>query len=125
MPPKATPSVSPETVAQIELFKSIGLTQAKAAEAAKSPKSAGILTELIEKHNLVNKGLEEKQTGLVAALAVQGGKVGEAERGYVLDAVLDGRLKSVDQVNGEHFCHFCHRRVPRCTLFLERHMFVV
>lgn len=99
MPPKATPSVSPEAAAQIELFKSIGLTQAKAAEAAKSPKSAGILTELIEKHDLVNKGLEEKQAGLVAALAVQGGKVGEAERGYVLGAVLDGRLKSVDQVN--------------------------
>ncbi|THH16439.1 hypothetical protein EW146_g4195 [Bondarzewia mesenterica] len=101
MPPKstATPTIPPETAAQIELFKSIGLTQSKAAEAAKSAKSAAVLRGLIEAHGLARKGLDDKQAGLVAALAVQGGKIGDEERAYVLGAVLDGRLKSVDQVN--------------------------
>ena len=39
-PPKG---MSPETAAYIDLFKSIGLTQAKASEAAKSAKSAALL----------------------------------------------------------------------------------
>ncbi|KAA1466688.1 glutamine-tRNA ligase [Dentipellis sp. KUC8613] len=97
MAPK--PAVSPETEANIALFKTIGLTQAKAAEAAKSPKSAAVLKELIEQHDLASKGLDEKQAVLVAALAVQSAKLAEAERAYVLGAVLDARLKSVDQVN--------------------------
>ena len=98
-PPKGTSAVSPETAAYIDLFKSIGLTQAKAAEAAKSAKSAEILQGLIERYSLTGR-VDEKQAGLVAALAVQGTKIGEDERGYVVDAIIDGRLKSTDQVNG-------------------------
>ena len=96
-PPKGT---SPETAAYIDLFKSIGLTQAKASEAAKSTKSAALLQDLIERHALTGGRIDEKQAGLVAALAVQGGKVGEDERGYVVDAIICGRLKGTDQVNG-------------------------
>jgi glutaminyl-tRNA synthetase len=98
MPPiKGTP---PETTAHIELFKSIGLTQAKASEAAKSAKSATLLQGLIERHALTGGRIDEKQAGLVAALAVQGAKIGEDERDYVVNAIIDGRLKSTDQVNG-------------------------
>ena len=97
-PPKATVT-SPETAAYVDLFKSIGLTQAKAAEAAKSAKSAALLQDLIERHSLAGR-VDEKQAGLVAALAVQGAKIGEDERGYVINAVIDGRLKSTDQLNG-------------------------
>ena len=93
-PPKGT---SP---AYVDLFKSIGLSQAKASEAAKNAKSAALLQDLIERHALTGGRIDEKQAGLVAALAVQGAKVGEDERGYVVNAIIDGRLKSTDQVNG-------------------------
>ena len=98
MAPKAD---APETAELIELFKKIGLTQAKAAEAAKSAKSASTLKSIIETHDLVSKSLDEKQAVLLAALAVQGSKLGEGERSYAVAAVLDGRLKTTDQVAGE------------------------
>ena len=41
-PPKGTSVVSPETAAYVDPFKSIGITQAKAAEAATSKKSAAL-----------------------------------------------------------------------------------
>jgi glutaminyl-tRNA synthetase len=96
-PPKGT---SPETAAYIDLFISIGLTRAKASEAAKSAKSAALLQGLIERHALTGGRIDEKQAGLVAALAVQGAKIGDDEQGYVVNAIIDGRLKSTDQVNG-------------------------
>ena len=97
MPPKAD---NPETAELIELFKSIGLTQSKAAEAAKSPKSAAVLKEIIETNKLSEKQIEEKQAVLLASLAVQGSKLGEREREYAVEAILDGRLKTTDQVSG-------------------------
>lgn len=86
-------------------FKSLGLPQAKAVEAAKSPKSAAILQDLIDNYALVNEkgGLDEKTAGLVVALSGNLSKtdsVGEAEKKYVLDKILEGKLKSVDQVLG-------------------------
>jgi glutaminyl-tRNA synthetase len=105
MPPKApTAASSPETAEQISLFKSIGLSQAKAAEAAKSSKSANVLQQLISSYGLVSKEppLEEKQAGLIAAAAVlfsnSNGLDTEEKQGYVVHAILDGRLKSTDQV---------------------------
>ncbi|KAI0306840.1 glutamine-tRNA ligase [Multifurca ochricompacta] len=98
-PPKGAPVASPETETYIDLFKSIGLTHAKAAEAAKSAKSAAVLQGLIERHALTGGRIDEKQAGLVAALAVQGVRIGEDERGYVVNAIVDRRLKSTDQVN--------------------------
>jgi glutaminyl-tRNA synthetase len=95
-----TKGTSPETAAYIDLFKSIGLSQAKASEASKSAKGAALLQDLIERHALTGGRIDEKQAGLVAALAVQGAKIGEDERGYVVHAIIDGRLKSTDQVNG-------------------------
>lgn len=95
---------APETAELIELFKKIGLTQSKAAEAAKSPKSAATLRNIIESHDLVNKQLDDKQAVLLATLAVQGNKLGDAERSYAVDAILDGRLKTTDQVSGEPIC---------------------
>ena len=98
MAPKA--ATSADTAELIELFKSIGLTQSKAAEAAKSPKSAATLKEIIQNKQLAGKDLDEKSGVLLASLAVQGSKLGEDERGYAVDAILDGRLKSTDQVSG-------------------------
>lgn len=87
----------------VHLFKSIGLPQSKAAEAAKNPKSAAILRDLIDSHNLASVGLSEKRAVLVSALAVQLSKsqnVGPDERAYIVRAILEDKLKSVDQVNG-------------------------
>lgn len=97
MAPKAA---SPETEELITLFKSIGLTQSKAAEAAKNPKSASTLKDIIEKNNLSEKALDEKTGVLLAAAAVQSSKLGEPERDYIVAAIFDGRLKSTDQVSG-------------------------
>lgn len=121
---------SPETAELIELFKSIGLTQSKAAEAAKSAKSAVTLKDIIERHGLVQRDIEEKQAVLLASLAVQGSKLGEAERDYAVSAILDSRLKSTDQVSGASACllasvHVDHSvsqlplSISRCTPILS------
>lgn len=94
---------TPSSERLVLLFQSIGLTQAKALEAAKSPKPAAILVEIIEQKNLVTNGLDEKKAGLVVALASALSKspdVANQERDYVLDKILESGLKSVDQVNG-------------------------
>ncbi|KAF4601983.1 hypothetical protein EYR40_005184 [Pleurotus pulmonarius] len=86
----------------IALFKSIGLNQAKAAEAAKSPKAAAILKDIIEKHALATTSLDDKQASLFVALASAISKasdVGEQETSYIVARILDGKLKSVDQVS--------------------------
>ncbi len=113
MAPKAD---APETAELIELFKKIGLTQSKAAEAAKSSKSASTLKGIIETHDLVNKNLDEKQAVLLAALAVQGSKLGDGERGYAVGSVLDGRLKTTDQVSGESDWSGLRARVEDVTI---------
>ncbi|KAJ4478315.1 glutamine-tRNA ligase [Lentinula aciculospora] len=85
----------------ITLFKSIGLSQAKAIEASKSPKSAAELKNLIDEHSLASRVSDEKQAGLIAALAGQLAKsngIDAQSKGYVLETILDGKLKSVDQV---------------------------
>lgn len=98
------PALDDATKQQINLFESIGLSKSKAAEAAKSPKPAAILQEIIEQHGLVAKGpLEEKQASAVVALAGQlakSGSVGGTERTFIIDKILKGDLKSVDQATG-------------------------
>ncbi|KAF8897714.1 glutamine-tRNA ligase [Infundibulicybe gibba] len=97
-PSKATPMADPS----ISLFKSIGLTEPKAAEAAKSPKNAAVLKDLIETHDLVSRvQSDEKQASLIVSLAgalVKSNVVEQTKREYVIKKILDGGLKSVDQV---------------------------
>ena len=89
----------------ISLFKSIGLTQAKAADAVKAPKSANVLKEIIESHAVVAGGLEEKKASLISTLAIllakASGAVGSDEREYVINCILHSKLKTVDQITGE------------------------
>ncbi|KAF8557039.1 glutaminyl-tRNA synthetase [Imleria badia] len=86
------------------LFQSIGLSKSKAAEAAKSAKSATILKNIIISHDLASESdpLGEKRAVLIAALAVQLTKtpnVDDAKQGYIVKAIREEKLKSVDQVN--------------------------
>jgi glutaminyl-tRNA synthetase len=95
--------ITPENEALVTRFQSIGLTQAKALEAAKSPKQAAILKDLIEQNNSVATGLDEKRAGLVVGLANALSKslnVTSTEKDYVLGRILNGNLKTIDQVAG-------------------------
>lgn len=88
----------------VSLFKSIGLTQAKAADAVKAPKSAYILKEIIESHAVVAGGLDEKKASLISTLAIllaKASTVGSDEREYVINCILHSKLKTVDQITGE------------------------
>jgi glutaminyl-tRNA synthetase len=99
--PKTQPVTDAETTALISLFESIGLTQTKASDAAKSPKIADPLKSLIEKNQLAGKPLEEKQAGLLVSFAPLAGRLkGDEERDYVTGRIVDGSLRSVDQVTG-------------------------
>ncbi|GLB33980.1 putative class-I aminoacyl-tRNA synthetase [Lyophyllum shimeji] len=99
---KPSKQADPAADPSVALFKSIGLSQAKAQEAAKSPKSSAILRDIIESNPLVSSGkLDEKQAGLVVALAGALAKsqgVGHAERDFVISKIVENKLKSVDQV---------------------------
>lgn len=100
-PPKADPAAAASDTS-IPLFKSIGLSQAKAAEAAKNAKSANVLRNLIVSYDLAEAHLDEKQATVVTALAGQLAKtesVEPSEQAFAVKAILDGKLKSVDQVN--------------------------
>lgn len=90
----------------VALFESIGLTKAKALEAIKAPKSAAILKETIESNTDLLTGLEEKQATLTYNLSVvlsKAGAVGLSERDYIVKAIIESKLKSVDQVTGALF----------------------
>jgi glutaminyl-tRNA synthetase len=103
MAPKSAP-VDPSSDPLVVLFKSIGLPQSKAVEANKNPKSALVLKDLIEKHNLNDIGLDEKRAVLITAFAGNLFKTvaaGDDERSFVVANILEGKLKSVDQVSGE------------------------
>jgi glutaminyl-tRNA synthetase len=78
-PSKGTSAVSPETAAYVDLFKSVGLTQAKAAEAAKNAKSAVLFQGLIERHSLTGVSTKSRQDLLPHLQAVQAAKIGEDE----------------------------------------------
>ncbi|KAF9247380.1 glutaminyl-tRNA synthetase [Melanogaster broomeanus] len=97
-----TSAATPDTF--IPLFRSIGLSQSKAAEAAKNAKSAAVLSNLIRSHDLASESdpLGEKRAVLIAAFAVQLTKtqnVEDPKQAYIVKAVREEKLKSVDQVN--------------------------
>ncbi|KAG8901297.1 hypothetical protein FRB99_005412 [Tulasnella sp. 403] len=98
MAPKFDPS-DPVIAELIATFEGVGLTKSKATDAARNPKNAAVLKELVDQNNLQSKSLDEKKASLVASFAISGGRLGQAERTYVVDAIADGRLKSVDQVS--------------------------
>lgn len=101
----------PEIVKLVELFQSIGFTKAKATETAKSSKNASALKDIIDKNNLSEKNLDDKKATLVSSLAIQGAKLGDSEKSYIVDAILDGKLKSSEQVSGKYYDvrHLAHR----------------
>ncbi|TRM68091.1 tRNA synthetases class I, catalytic domain-containing protein [Schizophyllum amplum] len=96
-------SAKPPVVSEhVPLFEAIGLPHAKAVEAAKSAKGAAALKDIINRYQLDKRDpkLEDKQAGLISALAGQVAKspnTTEEARDYVVDKILEGKLKSTDQ----------------------------
>ncbi|KAF8592448.1 glutamine-tRNA ligase [Ramaria rubella] len=88
----------PAILETVSLFRSIGVTQTKATEAVRNPKTAMSLKELIDRNDLTSKRLEEKQGNIILQLVTQGTKIGLEERDYIVQAVVDSRLKSNEQV---------------------------
>jgi len=100
MPPKATPTTE-EVDVLAKKFEAIGLNQAKAKDSAKSPKIAAPLKHLVETFKLTERSINDKQASLLVHFAPPSSKLaGDQERGYIVDRIVDGKLKSTDQVNG-------------------------
>ena len=99
-PPKFDPE-DPEVKKLIELFQTIGFSKPKATETAKSAKTSTILKDIIEKNNLSSRSPDEKKASLISNVAIQGAKLGDAEKTYVVEAIYDEKLKSAEQVSGE------------------------
>lgn len=100
-PVKADPAADPV----VPLLTSIGLSQAKAIEAVKSPKIAAELKDIVETYGLHTRAekLDDKQASLVVALAgqlVKSDPIAEDGRAYVVQRIVDARLKTVEQVTG-------------------------
>ncbi len=97
-------SKSESSVDLIFLFTKIGLTKAKAEEAAKSPKSSAILKEIIECNNELS-GIDEKKATLLSNLSIALSKTSDIDfvrRDYVVKAILETKLATVDQISGEN-----------------------
>ncbi|KAF8341519.1 glutamine-tRNA ligase [Cantharellus anzutake] len=98
MPPKFSPD-DPAIAALISSFKAIGLTDSKAIEAARSPKNAAALKSLVDRADLTNEeNLDEKKATLIASLSNAATKLDDPARLYVVRAVIDGKIKSGEQV---------------------------
>lgn len=113
-PAKPDPNASP----LVSLLTSIGFTHVRALDAAKSPKTAAVLKDIIEDHGLAARSpLDDKHAGLIVALAVVLAKtngLGHAETAYALEKILNDSLKSVDQVTGRDIPD--HRNVSSLSL---------
>ena len=101
MAPK-NPGPSSEEIEDLtSLFTSLGLAPKTASELARQPKAATPFKALIDTHGLAGKELSEKQAAALVKLSAGGGKLGPAERGYVVEKIVKGDVKSPDQVTGE------------------------
>lgn len=100
MPPKFNPS-EPAIAALISSFRAIGLTESKAIEAARSPKNAAALKALIDRADLSSEEkLDEKKATLIASFSNAASKLDDLAKLYVVRAIIDGRIKSGEQVSG-------------------------
>ena len=96
----------PAVLATITLFKTISLNETKALETVRNSKTTSALQELIDRNNLASKSLEEKQANLVLHLALQGSRLDPEKRDFIVGTIVDGRLKTNDQVTGMLYnCH--------------------
>ncbi|KAI9639619.1 tRNA synthetases class I, catalytic domain-containing protein [Dioszegia hungarica] len=97
MPPKLDPN-SPANQALHAQFTKLGLSPATATELVRQPKQGAAVKALIEAYQLDKETLDEKTASALVKLAVGGGKLGEAEKGFAVQKVIKGDVTSNDQV---------------------------
>lgn len=100
MPPKFDPK-SPENAALIEQFTNLGLSNNAAVNLVRTPKQVTPFKALIDEYNLSGKSFDEKQAAALVKLSAVGSGLQPPERGYMVDKIVGGSLKSTDQVAGE------------------------
>lgn len=99
MPPKFDPT-SPENASLIAKFTALGLSNNAATNLVRTPKQATPFKALIDDYNLSGRSFDEKQAAALVKVSAVGGGLQPPERGYVVDKIVGGSLKSPDQVAG-------------------------
>lgn len=99
MPPKFDPNTL-ENVSLISLFTSLGLTPNSATELVRQPKSSSAFKSLIDEYHLEGSNTDERQAAALVKLSAVGAKLGKELRGYIMDRILKGDVRSPDQVAG-------------------------
>lgn len=100
MPPKFDPS-TPENAALVTYFSNLGLSPNIATDLTRTPKSGQALKSLLAEYNLQDERFNPEQASGLVKLSSTGAKLSSAQRGYVVDRIVKGDLKSPDQVAGE------------------------
>lgn len=99
MAPKIDPK-DPAVARLVDLFATISLTGQKAIDTIRNPNLCSSLENVIEKEGLSTKGLDAKGGTLVVSAVTLGINLPEEKRSYVVRRILDGSLKTTDQVSG-------------------------
>ena len=100
MPPKFDPG-APENASLINLFTSLGLAQNSATELVRQPKSGAALKSLIDEYHLDGKTRDEKQAAALVKLSTARTKLGGRQKGYIVEKIGKGDLRTPDQVAGK------------------------
>lgn len=95
--------LSPELEALAEYFQKCGLAPTASVETVRG-KAKGAAQALFTANKLEDKQLNNKQGLFALQVAKDGSKLTEESRNYAVEAIVDGRLKSPDQVTGESYC---------------------
>lgn len=100
MPPKFDPT-TPENAALIASFTQLGLNNTTATELVRQPKNGAAFKGLVEEFGLGGSTFDDKQAAALVKLSGSGGKLGPAEKGFIVEKIKAGDVKSVDQVTGQ------------------------
>ena len=110
MPPKFDPN-APEVKELTDLFEKVGLSNKSATDLVRQPKSAAPFKTLVDEFSLASSTLDEKTAGTLVKLSGGMSKLGPAEKGYAVERIVKGDIKTPDQVSGE-LCQTGHQVVP-------------
>lgn len=99
MPPKFDPN-APEVKELTDLFEKVGLSNKSATDLVRQPKSAAPFKALVDEFNLSSSTLDEKTAGTLVKLSGGMSKLGPAEKGYAVERIVKGDIKTPDQVSG-------------------------
>lgn len=124
------PAASAADIEQLAAyFEQCGLAPTAANETARG-KQANSAKALFSANKLETKQVSTKQGLLALQIAKDGQKLTDESKTYVLDAVLDNRLKAPDQVTGElpdtrktahtHVQSHSRHQIPTCETCTRR-----